>query len=82
LGEKVGKLVSGRCFFQAGPIGSRNDYVLFFKTEKGIFVRAGCFFDSITVFAKAVKETHSGTEHGVHYKAAIALAKKMFAEAK
>ena len=77
LSEKAGKLVEGRAFFQIGPVGSRDDFVLFFKTENGLFVRAGCFFDDIATFSEAVKETHAGTEHETHYEGAIAMAKKV-----
>ena len=42
-GEKFGKLIAGRSFFQCGPIGSRSDYLQSFITDKGIVVKAGCF---------------------------------------
>ena len=42
-----------------GPIGSRNDYTTFYKTkDNGIWVRCGCFNNSINAFEKEVKKTH------------------------
>ena len=81
LGEKFGKLISERPVLQIGPIGSRNDIMMAFNCEKGVFVRAGCFFDSIELFEKAVKENHGDNEHGQAYMATIALVRTMWAKA-
>ncbi len=57
LGEKAGKLLPNG-YFTAGPLGSRNDTLTAFHTDKGIFIRTGCFFDSLTLFRAAVVKTH------------------------
>lgn len=67
LGEKFGKLKE-RGFFSAGPLGSREDWLVAFHTDKGIFVRAGCFFDSLELFREKVVVTHGEeSEHGKLY---------------
>lgn len=67
LGEKVGKLKE-RGLFSAGPLGSREDYLLAFHTDLGIFVRTGCFFDSLEAFRAAVIKTHGEeSKHGKLY---------------
>ncbi len=57
LGEKFGR-IKNNGFFTLGPIGSREDTLLAFNTDKGAFVRAGCFFDSLELFREAVIKTH------------------------
>ncbi len=64
LGEK--KLVGERPFINISNIGSRNDTLMAFLTDKGIYVRAGCFFDTLDAFRAAVKETHGPI--GLHAK--------------
>ena len=67
LGEKFGKLLD-KGYFSAGPLGSREDYLQAFHTEKGIFIKAGCFFDSLEAFRAAVTEKHGETsKHGKLY---------------
>ena len=75
LGER-GKMVGKRPFFQLGPIGSRNDYLLSFITDRGLLIRAGCFFGSRDEFEAAIDETHGVSEHGQEYRAALALIDK------
>ena len=61
------KLVGQRPVFIIGPIGSRSDSVLFFLTDAGIKVRAGCFFGGIDEFRAAVSAGHSASIHGREY---------------
>ena len=70
LGEK--KLIGERPFIGISNIGSRNDTLMAFLTDKGVYVRAGCFFDSLEAFREAVRETHGpvGT-HAEEYAVAI-----------
>ncbi len=68
-------LVGERPVLQLGPMGSRSDYLLAFITDHGVYVRAGCFWDTLAKFAAAVKETHGTNEHALEYKAAITLIK-------
>jgi len=67
------KLVGGRPFMQIGPIGSRNDYLTAFITDKGVHVQAGCFFGSRDQFELKVAESHGSNEHGKEYRAALVL---------
>ncbi len=66
-------LVGSRSALQIGPIGSRGDYLFAFLTDHGVYVRTGCFWDTLTKFAAAVKKTHGSNEHATEYKAAITL---------
>ena len=67
LGEKIGKLKANG-FFSAGPLGSRNDALIAFHSDKGIFVKAGCFSGSLDEFRTKVIETHGETsKHGKLY---------------
>ncbi len=68
-------LIGSRPVLQIGPIGSRADYLIAFTTDHGVYVRAGCFFDTLAKFTAAVKETHGTNEHALEYKAAIAMIK-------
>ena len=71
LGGK--KLAGARPFIQIGPIGSRSDYLLAFITDKGVMIRAGCFFDTRDQFELQLAATHGMNEHGQEYMAALAL---------
>jgi hypothetical protein len=61
--------------FQIGPIGSRNDVLMAFLTDGGVYVRAGCFFNTLTKFAAAVKAEHGANVHAKGYAGAIAMVK-------
>ena len=69
----VKKLAGTRPFFTIGPIGSRSDYLQAFITDKGVMIRAGCFFDTRDQFEEAIAVTHGMNEHGTEYLAALAL---------
>ena len=56
-----------------GPLGSRGDYLTAYTTDSGVYVRAGCFFDSLAAFRLAVSETHGDSIHGREYAAAIVM---------
>ena len=77
LGEGK-KLVEDRPFLQVGPIGSRQDYLLAFNTESGLFIRTGCFFGTDKEFAAKLKETHGDNKHGEEYKAALSFIRKYY----
>ena len=58
-----GLFIKGDCpFIQIGPIGSRLDYLSAFMTNKGIFLRTGCFFGSIKDFNEAVITRYGGSQ--------------------
>ena len=73
-GEKL-TLVGVRPLLRIGPLGSRNDTLDAWLTDKGIYVRAGCFWNTLPQFVKAVKATHKTNLHAKEYAAAIALIK-------
>ena len=66
-------LVGSRPVFVLGPIGSRCDYLTAYLTDAGVYVRAGCFFDTIEAFHAAVVSEHKDNDHGREYTAAIAM---------
>jgi hypothetical protein len=72
LGES-GKLTGDRPFFQVGPIGSRQDVLAAFLTEKGVFLRAGCFFGTVEEFKGKLQDEHGDNAHAVEYRAALVL---------
>jgi len=71
LGGK--KLAGARPLIQIGPIGSRSDYLQAFVTDRGLMIRAGCFFDTRDQFELRIVETHGDNEHAQEYRAALAL---------
>ena len=71
-GKKI-KLVGERTFMSLGPLGSRSATLLVFLTDAGAMIRAGCFWNTLAEFKKAVSKTHKKTVHGKEYGAAIAL---------
>ncbi|HMU17683.1 MAG TPA: pentapeptide repeat-containing protein [Thauera aminoaromatica] len=56
-----------------GPLGSRCAYLTAFLTDAGVYIRTGCFWDTLDAFRAAVESTHGTNEHGREYRAAIAL---------
>ena len=66
-------LVGERPCLQIGPIGSRADYLIAFITDHGVYIRAGCFWDTLAVFKDAVCTTHGTTNHAIEYAASTAL---------
>ena len=55
------------------PIGSRQDTLLIWPTDKGMEVWAGCFCGNKEEFLEAVSKTHGDNKHAKAYRAAIAL---------
>ena len=66
-------LVGDRPTIEVGPIGSRFDNLRAWLTDKGLRVQAGCFFGTRDEFARAVEKTHGENNHGIEYRAALAL---------
>ena len=64
-------LLKDRPFLQLGPIGSRGDVLIAWLTDKGVFVRAGCFYGSLDDFRAAVEKKHGDSDHGKEYQAAM-----------
>lgn len=61
-----------------GCIGSRNDYTIAYKTDKGIFIQCGCFEGTMEEFKVRVKETRLGTDHERNYLAMVEFIKIKF----
>ena len=63
-------------YFACDRIGSEKRKTYFFIDENGkMFVRAGCFFGTLTEFIARVKEVHAGTKFEKEYLIACELAK-------
>ena len=78
LYEEWGKLEKDTDIFIAGPLGSRSGYTTFFHTDKGIFVRCGCFRGTLEEFTAKVKETHNDNEHARSYLAIAEFVKQKY----
>ena len=72
LGD-AGKLTGDRPYFAVGPIGSRQDVLAAFLTEKGVFLRAGCFFGTVEASRDKLQGEHGDNIHAVEYRAALVL---------
>ncbi len=67
------KLIGDRPIFTVGPIGSRSDYFTAYITDKGVYLRAGCFFGTEIEFTTKLGEDHGTNEHAQEYMAALEL---------
>ena len=68
-------------YFACDRIGSEKRKTYFFIDENGkMFVRAGCFFGTLTEFIARVKEVHAGTKFEKEYLMACELAKVVLEE--
>ena len=70
-GQKL-TLLDDHAVLQLGPLGSRSDYLIAFRTDRGPWLRAGCFWGDLAAFKAAVEETHGAAKHGDEYRAAVA----------
>ena len=66
LGEEKGKLFDGG-YFTVGPLGSRKDWMQAFHTDKGIWIKTGCFFDTLSKFREVVVKTHGDNNFAFEY---------------
>jgi len=69
----AGKLTGDRPYFAVAPIGSRQDVLAAFLTEKGLYLRTGCFFGTAEEFRDKLQGEHGDNVHGVEYRAALVL---------
>ena len=70
-------------YFACDRIGSEKRKTYFFMDETGkMFVRAGCFFGTLTEFIAQVIEVHTGTKFEKEYLMACELAKVVLEEKK
>ena len=70
-GEKL-TLPNYHHVLQIGPLGSRADYLIAFRTDHGLWLRAGCFWGDLAAFKAAVEQTHGTAKYGDEYRAAVA----------
>ena len=63
-----------------GPIGSRKAYTTYYKTDKGIYVKCGCFSGTLDEFVAKVKKTHNGNTHERDYLALVEFVEIKFLE--
>lgn len=69
--EDKSKLVGKRPIIQIGPIGSRCAYFVAYLTDKGLRLRAGCFFGTRAEFEERLTQSDECTQK--EYRAALAL---------
>ena len=62
---------------QIGPIGSRADTLIVFRTEDGYRVQTGCFYGKPDDFLARVMDTHGTNKHATNYRNALELAVSM-----
>ena len=63
-------------YITIGPIGSRDDYTTFYlDKDRNIWVKCGCFNDTIDKFKEEVIKVHKDNKYAKQYLAAIELAK-------
>lgn len=74
------KLLSGDSIFRISDIGSRMGTTFAYNTDKGIYVKCGCFFGTLDEFDAKVEQTHGDNKHGKVYKAVIEVIKLRFTE--
>jgi hypothetical protein len=63
---------------RVADIGSRKGTTIFYKTDKGIFVKCGCYNGFLEDFVKQVKEKYKGTRYKKEYLVAVELVKNRF----
>lgn len=69
----LAKLTGSRPVQFFGPIGSREDYLTLYRTDQGIYSKAGCFTGSLEDLKNAVADTHrDNPKHRDDYMKAIA----------
>jgi uncharacterized protein YjbI with pentapeptide repeats len=68
-------LIGERPVIQIGPIGSRSAYFVAYLTDKGLRLRAGCFFGDLSKFEAKLDAEHGDGPHGREYRAALELIK-------
>lgn len=57
---------------QLGPLGSRNDYLVYKSRGEFEELMTGCFKGTLEEFLEAVESTHGNNKYGQEYQAAVA----------
>lgn len=71
------KLIARRPVVILGPIGSRGAYLQAYRTEKGLYLGAGCWFGPEAEFETRVREVHGENQFGREYAAALAFLRSL-----
>ena len=72
-------ILSNKDYLCIGPMGSRDDYTTFYLDKnRNIYVKCGCFCDTIDKFKDKVIETHKDNEYAKRYLSSISFAKDNF----
>ena len=74
----AGKITSVDDILLIGPIGSRADYTHIYRTDKGVYVKCGCFLGTVDEFASKVKDTHGDNKFANQYLKVIDFVNKYF----
>ena len=74
----AGKITSVDDILLIGPIGSRAGYTHIYRTDKGVYVKCGCFFGSVDEFASKVTYTHGDNKYASQYRKVIDFVNKYF----
>ena len=78
--DGAGKITSVDDILLIGPIGSRTGYTHFYRTDKGVYVKCGCFFGTVDEFASKVTDTHGDNKYASQYRKVIDFVNKYFAK--
>lgn len=69
-------LIGDRPILLISPIGSRSDCLQIFTTDRGIYLKTGCFFGTIDDFREQLNKRHGDIgQHTAEYTAAMVLAR-------
>jgi len=64
-------LYGAKNILSIGPIGSRGDYLFVSKKKNELFVKTGCFYDTLEAFESAVSEKEDGDVFKTEYEQII-----------
>ena len=67
------KLIGSRPYFSISNIGSRQDNLILWLTDKGSFLRTGCFEGTFEEFRSQLATEHGENDHAKEYKAALVM---------
>ena len=76
----AGKITSVDDILLIGPIGSRAGNTHIYRTDKGVYVKCGCFFGTVDEFASKVTDTHGDNKYASQYRKVIDFVNKYFAK--
>ena len=72
-------ILSNKDYLCIGPMGSRDDYTTFYLDKnRNIYVKCGCFCDTIDKFKDKVIEVHKDNKYAKEYLSSISFAKDIF----